>query len=104
MADQEIEAILHRAEREIEQARQRVRERNDARIETAIPGGIGTVVVNGYGVLRNIMLDPDAVRRTTPERLGRHVADTINKAESRARRRPSLRPDAVGGAGSTTSR
>jgi DNA-binding protein YbaB len=73
----EIDTNVMRVEEAVRLARQ-----EQQRIP--IPGALGTVVVDGAGVLVSVELDPRALRTTNGQTLGAQVCRAIAQAEAAA--------------------
>lgn len=80
----EIEDFVAEVERNTALARERARAWTTARLAEPIDGGLGQVVVSGYGSLLGVELNPDALRFTNEQRLGPAVLDAITRVERRA--------------------
>ena len=81
---QEIEDFVAEVERNTARATERAHAWKSARIVEAIAGGLGRVVVDGYGVLHAVELDTGGLQFTDEQRLGPAVLDAIRRAERRA--------------------
>lgn len=81
---QEIENFVAEVERNTARARQRAGTWTATNVVVAIAGNLGQVVVNGYGALRAIELDPNALRLTNERTLASSVLDAVNRAEKKA--------------------
>ncbi|MFL6120066.1 YbaB/EbfC family nucleoid-associated protein [Actinophytocola sp.] len=75
----EIEANVARVEETVSTARR-------AETRFPIPGGAGTVVVDGAGQLLSVDLDPRALRTTRGHVLGEQVCRAIAQADAAAAR------------------
>jgi DNA-binding protein YbaB len=80
----EIEDFVAEVERNTARARERAQGWTVTRIAEPIGGGLGQVVVNGYGVLLDVDLNADALRHTSERGLGPILRDAIIRAERRA--------------------
>lgn len=80
----EIEELVAEIHRNTERVRENTRRLAAMDVTQDIEAGLGVVVVNGYGSLRDIRLDPKALRYADASRVGRQVLGAVLAAEEKA--------------------
>lgn len=92
----EIEDLVTEIHRNTERVRENTRRLTTMDVEQDIDAGLGVVVVNGYGSLRDVRLDPSALRYADASRVSTRILGAVLAAEEKARRiraeRTSRRP------------
>jgi DNA-binding protein YbaB len=83
--EQGIQDELALAERRYERALERARTLPDQRIVQRIGTDLGDVIVDGYGGLREVRIDPDGLRYATGRSLAAAVLTAITTAEQKAK-------------------
>lgn len=82
----EIEELVTEIHRNTERVRETTRQLTAMRVEQDIGSGLGVVVVNGYGVLRDVRLKPSTLRYADSSRVGKRILHAVLAAEKKAER------------------
>lgn len=82
----EIEELVAEIHRNTERVRESTRQLAAMDIRQDIDAGLGVVVVNGYGSLRDIRLEPSALRYADASRVSDRIVGAVLAAEEKAER------------------
>lgn len=80
----EIEELVAEIHRNTQRVRENTRLLAAMDVEQDIEAGLGVVVVNGYGSLRDIRLDPKALHYADASRVSRQILGAVLGAEAKA--------------------
>lgn len=82
--DEDPAVLAAHWEEQLEQVHRTGRRLRSMAVTESIGRGVGTVVADGYGNLREIRIDRDAMQVIDEQTLGRKVVDAVNKVEAKA--------------------
>ncbi|MQA87889.1 MAG: hypothetical protein GEV03_25505 [Streptosporangiales bacterium] len=82
----EIEQLVTEIHRNTERVRENARQLTSMKVEQDIGAGLGVVVVNGYGTLRDIQLDPSTLRYADSSRVSKRILQAVLAAEQKVER------------------
>lgn len=84
MSMESTESLVAEINRNFERTKERTASLAQAAVTANIAGVAGRVVVNGFGKLRAVELDPDGTRHMTAAGLAAAIVAAVNSAEDAA--------------------